>query len=329
MNIVSCAHQKQAIMKLTKHIILGLLIGLTTFSCNKDDDNDSDPVVTRDEAEVAIENEEAIRSFLETHFYTMVPNELNSDYQIIKFDTIAGVNSGEESLMESPFLKTKIVTQNEIDYTLFYLQIREGAETEPKPTFADLAVVTYRGQLLNLTKFDESVTPVKFNLPGENGRGGIIKGFRSVLTEFRGATEYTGDPDGMIDFSDDYGIGAVFIPSGLGYFASSPTGSGIPAYSPLIFTFQLYKAVQGDADGDGIPSVYEDLNDDGLLYNDFSDEDNIPDFADADDDGDGTPTADEIVVKDLNQDGYITKDEITYTDSNGEGTPDYLDPEVK
>lgn len=313
-------------MKINKYLVFGLLIGMAFTSCKSDDDG-TPPVPLRDEAEVAAEDDTEIREFLETHFYEMVPNPLNANYQIIQFDTIAGENSEKEPIMDSEFLKTKIIAQNEVDYTLYYLKIREGAPTKPKPTFADLVVVTYRGQLLDLTKFDESVSPVKFNLPGDNGLGGLIQGFIKTLVEFRGASESTKNPDNTIEFSDDFGIGAAFIPSGLAYFASPPT-STIPQYAPLIFTFQVYETVQGDPDGDGIPSIYEDLDGNGLLTDD-SDADGVSDFLDTDDDGDRTLTADEIIVEDINEDGYITENEITLTDSNSDGTPDYLDPEVK
>src|SRR5690606_37727409 len=136
---------------------------LLVSSCNKDDGPAPvDPPEIRDEAEVMAEDNIEIMEFLETHFYEMIPNPANPNYEIIKFDTIAGSNSEKEPIMESEFLETKTVTQNDLEYTLYYLKIREGAEMEPKPTFADLAMATYRGQTMDLTIFDESVTPYKF-----------------------------------------------------------------------------------------------------------------------------------------------------------------------
>lgn len=313
-------------MKLSKYLLAILVVGTMMFSC-EDDDVPTTTTTIRDEAEVAAENDEAIRDFLGTHFYKIAPDLTNPNIKTIQFDTIAGINSDEQPIMESEFLKTKTIVENDIDYTLYYLKIREGAPSEYKPTYADLVVVSYRGQTLNLTKFDESVSPIKFNLPGETGNGGIIKGFVNTLVEFRGASQYVENPDNTITFSDDYGIGVTFIPSGLAYFSQSPSYL-IPQYAPLIFTFKFYETIQGDPDEDGVPSIYEDLNNDKLLSNDFTDEDNIPNFADADDDGDGTPTIDEVEVNDANEDGYISEDEITFPDSNSDGTPDYLDPEV-
>lgn len=307
-------------MKIHIKFLFLVFIGLGLFSCKSDDDSAS-VTPPRDEGEVAAEDHAEIVEFLKTHSFEMVPNPLNSNYQIIRFTSVE--KGSEEALINSEFLKQKSITQNEVDYTLYYLKIREGAPTEPKPTFADLAVATYRGQLLDLSLFDESVIPSRFNLPGEDGTRGVIRGFLEGLVEFRGATEYSVNPDNTIEFSDDFGIGAVFVPSGLGYF--NRTTTSIPQYSPLIFTFQLYKTVQGDPDEDGIPSFYEDLDGDKLLITDNTDSDSAPNFRDVDDDNDKILTKDEVEVNDANGDGYISEDEITFPDSDGDGTPDYLD----
>ena len=70
-------------------------------------------------------------------------------------------------------------------------------------------------------------------------------------------------------------------------------------------------------DDDGIPRDQEDLNDDGDLFNDDTDDDNIPNFIDTDDDNDNVPTSVEII----NNEG----DDLPDTDDDG--TPNYLDPD--
>lgn len=311
-------------MKLHKYIVLGLLIGLTFSSCEKDEEPNITSTEIRDEAEVAAEDAKEILSFLETHAYELREN-LSGTEQTIEFVKIS--HDSVESLIESEFLKTKTVVQHGIDYTLYYLQLREGAPSKHKPTFADIVVLSYAGMFMDLKKFDASNSPAKFNLGGPTGEGGVIKGLTAAITEFRGATSYSTNPDNTVEFSDDFGFGAVFIPSGLAYFAAI-NSPAIPPYSPLIFTFQLYETVQQDHDGDEIPSFYEDLNGDKNLLDDDSDDDDLPNFSDSDDDNDGTLTSDEIEVTDPNLDGYISEDEINYIDSNADGTPDYLDPEV-
>ncbi len=71
-----------------------------------------------------------------------------------------------------------------------------------------------------------------------------------------------------------------------------------------------------DTDGDGVFDIDEDINGDGNLDNDDTDDDGIPNYLDEDDDGDGVNTADE----DRDNDGDPTND-----DSDGDQIPDYLD----
>jgi len=71
-----------------------------------------------------------------------------------------------------------------------------------------------------------------------------------------------------------------------------------------------------DSDNDGIYDIDEDINGDGELANDDTDQDGIPNYLDEDDDGDGINTADE----DRDNDGDPSND-----DSDGDQTPDYLD----
>ena len=74
----------------------------------------------------------------------------------------------------------------------------------------------------------------------------------------------------------------------------------------------------------------EDVDGNGRLNNDNTDLaaeqkttsfNFFPNYLDADDDGDGTPTIDEIVI---NADGSIT-----FPDADGDGIPDYLDADTK
>jgi len=300
-----------------------MIVATVLVSCNEDDDGGNE-IPKRDRGEVAVENEQQILAFLETHSYSMQDNPANPNYQLMVFDTIAGDNAGASPLIDSPFLKSKIVSDQGVDYKLYYLEVRKGAESEYQPTFADRVIVTYKGELLDGEPFDQSITPTNFNLP-DIGDGGFITGFIEGINEFKGSSGFVTNEDGTVSYNDDFGIGAVFIPSGLGYFAEPPITSPILAYESLIFSFQLYKGMQLDHDNDGVPSYMEDLNNDSYLLNDDTDGDRFADFSDDDDDGDGVLTKDEIEVNDTNEDGWISPDEITFPDSNGNGTPDYLD----
>ncbi|AFU69843.1 hypothetical protein P700755_003186 [Psychroflexus torquis ATCC 700755] len=297
-------------MKLQRLLFI-LMLGFI-FSCSNDDDT-GEPLELRDPEEVRDENMLQIEGFLETHFYRFEDNPQNSNFQNIIFDTIAGDNANEEPVINSEFLKSKLVFQQDVEFKLYYLKFREGAESVRTPTFADSVLVTYRGfSLFNNQTFDGSPNPLWFDLTNN------IRGFYEVMDEFKGSTSFQENPDGTISFDDNFGIGTVFIPSGIAYYSAPPSGSGIAAYEPIVFNIQLYRSIEADHDQDGVPSWMEDINEDRRLTNDDTDGDNIPDFADVNDDGDGTLTEDEIEID--------AEGNLILPDSNGNDTPDYLDP---
>ncbi len=308
-------------MKLNKLIVLLVLASISIISCKKDDDNDVVTIPIRDQAEQAIEDDEALIAYLQTHFYNEedFQNPAEGFNSKIKFDTIAGDNSNKTPLIDSDLLTTKTITRNEVDFKIYILKVREGVGAHP--TFADSTFQDYKGELLNQVSFDNTANPVWFDHPGafsQANPGIAVVALTEAMVEFGGASGFTVNDDNSVSFNNDFGVGAVFLPSGLGYF-NQPTAT-IPAYSPLIFSFQLYIVNQADHDQDGIPSYLEDLDNDRIVANDDSDGNTLPNYLDADDDGDGTPTRDEIII---NEDGTIT-----FPDTNGDGTPDYLDTET-
>jgi len=290
-------------------IPFAILSILFIVSCNNDDDGgNTEP--PRDRGEEAAAAQLEIESFLETHFYNY--EEFQSppaDFDFrVEIDTIAGENIDKTPLIEQVDFKTvRDRVEDDVTYKLYYLNVAQGGGESLQ--FPDIAFMTYEGFLIDLEKFDGSPTPVRFDLTQ------FINGFQDALIEFNGAETITSNEDGSVSY-DNFGIGAVFIPSGLGYFNISPT-TEIPSYAQLVFTFQLIDATQADQDNDGIPSFMEDLNGNGLEEDDDTDEDGLPNFLDADDDQDGRPTRDEI---EIDGDGNIT-----FPDVDGDGTPDYLD----
>lgn len=308
-------------MRLTRLLIISVLLSTFFIACKSDDDNGPEQVPPRDQGEQAIADDEAIISYLQTHFYNKEDFENPTerfDYKI-RFDTISENNSGRTPLIESDLLSTEIVTRNEVDYTIYILKIREGVGNHP--TFADSTFQNYKGELLNRTVFDNTINPVWFDHPGtltQNNQGIAVTGLTQALTQFGESSGFTVNDDNTVSWNNDFGIGAVFVPSGLAYFNSGT--ATIPPYSPLIFSFQLYRANEADHDGDGIPSYMEDLDENEILSSDDSDENRVPDYLDEDDDGDGTLTRDEIII---NEDGSIE-----FPDTSGNGIPDYLDPDT-
>jgi len=336
-------------MKLTNYILAFLVLGMVFYSCGSDDNPDGPQVVPiRDRAEQYAEDLESIESYLATHFYNY--EEFNADpnttdFEIV-FDTIEGDNSTRTPLSDQ--VEFKMVTDDEgVEYRLYYLKVREGLGDQVK--YTDSTFMSYNGSLLNDVSFDGAPNPIWFDLLS------TIQGFRQIAEEFRASD---GDPidngDGTFTFQN-FGIGAMFIPSGLAYFAAPPTAA-IPVYSPLRFTFSMFRANDTDHDRDNVPTFFEDTEPDSNLaidrdgdgdptndfgdlsvFNDDTDSDNIPNFFDIDDDGDGVLTINEDLepdsdlTVDRDGDGDPTNDlgdgNPMNDDTDGDGIPNYLDPD--
>lgn len=325
-----------------------LVILLVVSSCKKDDEVDVVP--PRDRSEEVEPSTEEIETYLNTHFYNYeeFANPPAGFDQKIKFDTIAGDNASKIKLMDQ--VSFKYVTdpvEETIEYKMYFLTAVEGEGVSLDAR--DTAHVTYEGTYLSNENdynqsevFDSSVVPIGFDLID------VVKGFQEGLVEFKTANSVSINADGTYAY-EGFGVGAVFIPSGLGYYASSP--SSIPLYAQLIFTFQLMEKEVGDQDGDNIPSTIEDLNGNDDPYDDDTDLDGSPNFFDVDDDNDGRLTSIEVVkneyvlnpgddepilaaneVETKRITDYVTQivtvTTITFTDSNNDGTPDYLDSEI-
>jgi hypothetical protein len=323
------------------------LVFLLALSCKKNEGVELIP--PRDRGEEAIPSTEEIETYLMTHFYNYEEFENPpADFNFrIKFDTIAGVNASKIPLMDQvSFKNVKDRLDTSVTYKLYYLTAIQGEGDSPN--FPDIATITYEGTYLNnestynvSSVFDSSVTPIRFDLTQ------IVPGLQDVLVEFNASTGNVVNSDGTITF-ENYGVGAAFIPSGLAYYVTTPPG--IPVYSQLVFTFQLFETELGDQDFDTVPSIYEDRDGDGNVADDDTDLDGVPNFGDVDDEGDGRLTKNEVVQNTytlepgdpepvLASNEVETKrtyDEatmvttittITFTDTDGDGTPDYLDPD--
>ena len=115
------------------------------------------------------------------------------------------------------YIEDNNLTAEEGEYGMFYIiDVPGGAE---KPNLTDMVTVTYRGELLDGSVFDE--------VPNANqdkitfGLAGVIQGWQLGIPLFgRG------------------GSGKLLIPSALGYGARSPSAS-IPSNSVLIFDIEL------------------------------------------------------------------------------------------
>jgi len=299
------------------------------FSCRKDDSIGPDAIPERDRGEEATFAQGEIETFLETHFYNYEEFQnppAGFDFKI-RFDTIAGDNADKTPLTSQvSFKMVPDRIEEDVIYKLYYLMVDEGEGEEV--TFPDTVTMTYEGSYIVGVDADDSDPDndtFSYNEVFETQNvslrldlTGTINGFQDGLIEFNGATDVITNPDGTLSF-EGFGIGAVFIPSGLGYFIMPPPSGEIPVYAQLIFTFQVYDAEVGDQDNDGIISILEDLNGNGIEEDDDSDQDGAFNLFDPDDDDDGRLTRDEI---EIDNDGNVT-----FPDVDGDGTPDYLDPD--
>lgn len=349
-------NSKKASMKFVKIGMVVMCMALGFISCKKDDDT-TPPVPPRDRGEQQILDKDSLIKYLESHYYNSAdfvsnPNPSISDLVITK------LNDGETQVPEGSTLLLDAVEVKEVkysgtDYEFYVLVLNQGGG-EDKPTFADNVRVIYEESLLDGTIIDKNdQVPSNHDLITEV----VVEGWRRVFPLFNTGETFAENEDGTVVFTNK-GVGVMFLPSGLGYYANTQTK--VPAYSPLIFKFELLQMFENDHDGDGIPSYLEDLNEDGVFTvnyenikdpnDDDTDGDYNPDYVDADDDGDGIPTRDEIEITTVNkptrqevlatvladnqvllnkikkeQNGTYTGTILTFPDTDGDGIPDYLD----
>jgi len=319
-------------MKIKNYILILLTLAVGFYACTPDDEDEVVAAPPRDRGEQYLVEIDSIEEYLRTHFFNYEEFEADptSTTFKIEFDTIANENSDKIAMIDQldGYLKYKMIEDFEgVEYKLYYLQPRIGGGEQP--TFADETRISYKGTMLGDDFiFDSRVTPEWLQLYRS------VKGFRETLVEFKGYESFEDNGDGTFTFNN-FGIGAIFIPSGLGYYSDPPGGSGINAYASLTFTFQLINVKQADDDNDNILNVIEDLDGDRDLFNDDTDEDLVPNFLDSDDDGDGTLTIfedlepDEDLEDDRDGDGDPTNDigdgDPTNDDSDNDGIPNYLD----
>ncbi|PXX23246.1 FKBP-type peptidyl-prolyl cis-trans isomerase [Arenibacter sp. ARW7G5Y1] len=302
-----------------KRILLPALIFMAIWSCKKDDGNDIEVVPPRLLSEVIVENDAEIQAYLKTHFYNYEDFEepIDEGFDLrIRIDTIAGANEDKRSLFEDA--KTQVVKisssdlgldagEIDVEHTLYYVVARTGIGENPTPV--DSVYLKYQGMRLDGHVFDSRLgSPVWFDMQGSgvSGNSGVIKGFKEGMPKFKVGGDIIENGDGTFTVNGS-GVGLIFMPSGLAYFSGSAPGA---TYAPLMFEVNLLAMNTADHDRDGVDTILEDLDGDGNLFNDDTDEDGIPNYLDTDDDGDG----------------ILTKDEIK--DANNDNIPDYLDKNI-
>ncbi|NRD21426.1 hypothetical protein HNV08_15330 [Winogradskyella eckloniae] len=341
----------------TLKLSLLLLIVFSIFISCKDDDEGITTVEVEDRTEQQVKDNDSILLYLTTHYYNsgFFTTGTNHKYTDIEITELEVDENGEYLPMPNPSENTMLIdavdsyttTYLEADYVYYVLNINQGGGMAPK--FTDEVRVRYEGSSINNDNdvFDVISTPEELALFGDGFTTfGTIRAWQLVMPLFNTADSF-GFDNGSITYNN-FGLGIMFIPSGLGYFSGTSTGY---SYDNLMFKFEMLQYEIKDHDNDGIPSYLEDLDNDTDVFDDDTDEDDFPNYIDFDDDADGVNTFNELLstyytvdtnigeeepvygVGEYEYDrsvtgGVITIKTVTVMDSNSDGIPDYLDESI-
>ena len=217
-------------MNLIKKCTLTIVTLFLLASCNNDDNLNQTPTTVDYQTQYNIDIAK-IENYLKTHSVTVTNNPGAVNDQNAVFVEVP--NLSEESIWGSnptvpkASLLVKNATIGNVTHKLYYLKFREGVGASP--TTNNQITSYYKGFLLNNSVIDVSAeSGATFPL------NQLIGGWQLIFPEFK---------MGIITANnqyEDFGAGAMFLPSAFGYFNISPAGS-IPPYSPLIFNFKLYR----------------------------------------------------------------------------------------
>lgn len=335
-------------MKIKYYLLLFLGITLVLNSC-KGDDGLVDPVDINDRGEQQVIDKAELIDYLTSHYYNSGyflsnPDAPIDDLIITELGDGQSVPANHTLLMEA--VRTETTNYKDVDYDYHILKINQGGGETPH--FSDRIRLNYQGFTLDTDAndpgeaFDSAVNPTEFELVS------LIRAWMLVIPEFNASESYVENGDGTVTYNNP-GRGVMFVPSGLAYFNQVRTG--ITEYSELMFKFELYQTEVADHDFDGLPSYVEDLNGDWDVTTDDTDENEISNFNDPDDDGDGVLTYNELVQTEYTVDtnlgerepvlgskefeidrseenGVITITTVTIVDADNNGIDDYLDDTV-
>jgi hypothetical protein len=333
-------------MKNTKinYLFLALMVlGISFTSCRKDDGIDSGIAEEPRDVQQA-KDADTLLTYLNSHYYNSGdfegdPNPTMKNLVITKLDEGQSVPVDHTLLMAA--VEEKTTTFAEQEYVYYILRINQGGG-EKRPNFSDDVRLNYSGFLTSGDVFDSTVNPTQFDLTG------LIPGWARVIPEFNTAESYGFNGDGTV-FYNNFGVGVMFIPSGLGYYSAGTVGIG--PYKCLMFKFDLLQTEVNDHDSDGIPSYAENFDGDFDINDEDTDEDGLVNFIDNDDDNDGVLTINELMpneyvvdtnmgeeeptlaegeyeVSRTNDAGVITIKTVKIMDSNNDGLADYLDDSI-
>lgn len=266
----------------------------------------------RDRAEVYQENIADIESFLKTNQAIITDDGVS--FESVSEGSAQSIWNQSEYPLQSITLTNDSRVENDkmtkvkddVEYTVYYMIVNEGGGENPLTI--DNVYTAYRTFTMgNKEMIEENLYGFWSSFPATQHAPNteVISGYRQVLPLIKTASGVIENADGTFTF-DNPGRIIAFLPSGLGYFSGGR--SKIPAYSSTIFDITLVHKEHADHDGDGILSIYEDVNENGDFWDDDTDGDGVPNFMDVDDDADGKTTREEITYETIDENGNtVTK----------------------
>src|SRR5690606_16517307 len=218
--------EKQKILMKIKQYTLTLLCGLAlTTSCNNDDDGDGPAVAPpRDRTQQQVIDKDSLLGYLSTHYYNSSLFLDGNDHSIndIVVTELAKDEEGNYIEDEAPenhtllidAVETHTTLYEEVNYEYYILRLNQGGGASP--SFADNVRISYEGSLQNASIFDSSVNPTGLDMVGDGfNSSGVIEGWKLIIPDFNASESFEENGDGIVNYSN-YGLGMMFIPSGLG-----------------------------------------------------------------------------------------------------------------
>ncbi len=287
-----------------------------TTACKSDDDSNK-PEPPRDYTQQYTTEKVQIEEYLKSHYIASVSADYEVSIQPLPADgSKQSIWDQQQYPLQSKQVKS-INASNTPEYTVYYITLNPG--TGDAPTRYDNILAAYKGTLFNGYQFDYLPFPQTLASLGGTDNS-YIEGWQEIIPLFKAGVYVDNNGPDPARY-EGYGAGIMFLPSALGYYNTSVVG--IPAYSPLVFSFKLYAIQYVDNDGDGILTKDETVP--GVLIKDYdTDGDGIPNYLDADDDNDGYTTLQERAIPGTSPVQYYTLGEIPAC-PGGNGLPRHLD----
>ena len=182
-------------MKNKIYFFLSLSLTFLLFSCPDDDSGlVSIPEVDRTIQQVV--DDSILRNYLETHYYNAGQlSEMQSftitDIVITELDESGVLPDSDINTMLIDDVITGTTVHEDAEYDYYYLNLNQGGG-EDSPNFSDKVRVNYEGNLLDGEVFDNTYTPVVFDLTA------VVAGWGRIMPVFNTAEDFSINSDGTI-----------------------------------------------------------------------------------------------------------------------------------